>query len=127
MRDLERNEDGVIAYAGTDCSLCYALTAIEGKWKLPVLFVLCMNGSLRYSTLKRALGITNMMLSSTLKELEEYGLVSRTQFNDIPPRVEYAATDLAMELVPTLEAFGAWGEKLREYRKVAGAGASGAE
>lgn len=113
----ERNADGVIAYAGTDCALCYALTAIEGKWKLPVLFVLCMNGSLRYNTLKRALGITNMMLSSTLKELEEYGLVSRTQYNEVPPRVEYEATELARELEPALTAFGAWGEKLRAHRE----------
>ena len=115
--DPHRNDEGVIAYAGCDCSLSYALAAIEGKWKLPVLFVLCMNGSLRYNALKRALGVTNMMLTSTLKELEAYGLVSRRQYNEIPPRVEYTATELALELRPTLEAFGSWGDKVRAYRQ----------
>lgn len=114
--DAPRNSDGVIAYACEGCSLSYALSAIEGKWKLPVLYVLCSNGSMRYSTLKRALGVTNMMLSSTLKELEEYGLVTRRQYNEVPPRVEYEATELAHGLAPALDEFGKWGERLRAAR-----------
>lgn len=112
--------DGVIAYACADCSLSYALSAIEGKWKLPTLYVLCANGAMRYNALKRALGITNMMLSSTLKELEEYGLVTRRQYNEVPPRVEYEATELARGLAPALEAFGTWGEELRAARDAQG-------
>lgn len=113
-----RNDDGVIAYADVDCSLSYALAAIDGKWKLPCLFVLCMNGAVRYNVLKRALGASNMMLMSTLKELEEYGLVERHQYNEVPPRVEYSATELAMELAPTLMSLGEWGDKLRAHRDV---------
>lgn len=59
---LERNQDGVIAYAGAGCSFSSALSAVDGKWKLPCLFVPCMNGTVRYNVLKRALGIANMML-----------------------------------------------------------------
>ena len=65
-----------------------ALRAIEGKWKVPVMYVLCKKKSMRYSELRKALDITNMMLTSTLKELEADGLVSRVQYNEVPPRVE---------------------------------------
>ena len=72
-----------------------ALRAIEGKWKVPVMYVLCKQKSMRYSELRKALDITNMMLTSTLKELEADGLVSRVQYNEVPPRVEYSATKMA--------------------------------
>lgn len=104
----------LIIYASEECSMRYACKAIEGKWKLPMIYVLCENGTLRYNELKKALGITNMMLSSTLKELEQEGLILRKQYNEIPPRVEYSLTELAQELVPILEAFSHWGSLLKE-------------
>ncbi len=104
----------ITAYKAEDCPVGYAFKAIEGKWKLPALYVLCENGTLRYNELKKALGITNMMLTSTLKELEEYGIVSRTQYNEIPPRVEYSLTEIGQKLLPVLQEFGVWGELLME-------------
>ena len=86
-----------------------ALKMIEGKWKLPVMYILCKNGALRYNELKRRLDITSMMLTSTLKELEADGLVSRIQYNEVPPRVEYTLTETGYSLKPVLDAMWDWG------------------
>lgn len=56
-------------------------------------------------------GITNAMLSSTLKELEEAGIVRRTQFNEIPPHVEYSLTQCSQDMLPIFYEIAKWGEK----------------
>lgn len=103
----------LIVFTDEECSMRFACKAIEGKWKLPMIYVLSENGTLRYNELKKCLGITNVMLSSTLKEMEAEGLVIRRQYNEIPPRVEYSLTDIALELVPIVEAFSRWGMTLK--------------
>lgn len=100
------------------CPVGFALKAIEGKWKLPILWVLCQNGTLRHSELKKTIiGISNMMLTSSLKELEESGLVNRVQYNEIPPRVEYSLTTVGEKLLPVLDEFAKWGEELMKIKK----------
>lgn len=95
------------------CPVAFALKAIEGKWKLPVLWVLTQNGTLRYNELRRAVeGITNMMLTSTLKELEKDGLITRTQYNEIPPHVDYCLSEAGLKLLPVLDALAKWGTSL---------------
>ena len=76
------------AFTNEMCPMRVACRTLEGKWKIPMIYVLCEHGTLRYNELKKALGITNVMLSNTLKEMEQEGLVIRIQFNEIPPRVE---------------------------------------
>lgn len=96
------------------CPVASALRAIEGKWKLPILWVLSQSGTLRYSELRKSvMGITNMMLTSSLKELEECGLVSRVQYNEIPPRVDYSLTKAGEKLLPVLDELAKWGKELR--------------
>jgi DNA-binding HxlR family transcriptional regulator len=107
----------LVCYTEEGCYIRYACQAVEGKWKLPMMYVLCQNGTLRYNELKRALGITNMMLSATLKDLEEEGLILRVQYNEIPPRVEYSLTELGSQLMPVLAAFDQWGQMLAENEK----------
>jgi DNA-binding HxlR family transcriptional regulator len=107
----------LIYYNTSSCPAGYAFAAIEGKWKLPCMYVLCENGTLRYNELKKALGITNMMLSNTLKDLESYGLVVRIQYNEIPPRVEYSLTEIGSKLLPVMNEFSAWGALLMEENK----------
>ncbi len=90
----------LIIYKDDECSMKRACKALEGKWKIPVIYVLCVaNGTLRYSQLRQALGITNVMLSNTLKDLEEEGLIERNAYNEIPPRVDYSLSELSRELV----------------------------
>jgi DNA-binding HxlR family transcriptional regulator len=97
----------------TLCPVASALNAIEGKWKLPILWILSQNEVMRYNELKKSIeGITNMMLSSSLKELEEHGIVNRVQYNEIPPRVEYSLTEIGKKLLPVLNELASWGENL---------------
>ena len=72
------------------CPVVYSLDLLGRKWRLPILCELDKHGVMRYNELKRRIsGITNMMLTQTLRELEANHLLSRTQYNEIPPRVEY--------------------------------------
>ena len=61
----------LILFADEECSMRFACKAIEGKWKLPVIYVLSENGTLRYNELKKCLGITNVMLSLSLIHISE--------------------------------------------------------
>lgn len=102
----------LIIFQDEACPMKRACKALEGKWKIPVIYVLCENGTLRYSELKKALGITNVMLSNTLKDLEQEGLVLRVSYNEIPPRVDYSLSESAKGLIPAMLAFAKWGEEL---------------
>ena len=96
----------------TKCPLIYALEIIGQKWKLPIMWYLFDNDFTRYNELKRKVkGITNMMLTKSLKELEEHNLVVRTQYETIPPKVEYALTERGKALLPALEELSIWGEE----------------
>ena len=86
-----------------ECVLQRTLNTIGGKWKLPILCSLLSNGSSRYNELlKNIRGISNTMLSKTLKELEEDGLLERSEYLEVPIRVEYDLTDKARQLRPIL-------------------------
>ncbi|WP_289137810.1 helix-turn-helix domain-containing protein [uncultured Brevibacillus sp.] len=100
-----------------DCPLTFALSIIGGKWRLPIIWALWKNETLRYNELKRNIdGITNMMLSQALKEMEDYGLIARKQYMEIPPRVEYSLTEAGKDLVPSLQSLAKWG-KQRQMQK----------
>ena len=93
------------------CPIIYALSIIGQKWKLPILWYLHEKENTQYNELKRRIpGITNIMLTKSLRELEEAGLVSRKVYETIPPKVEYALTESVQELLPTLNELYKWGE-----------------
>ncbi|MCI7145259.1 MAG: helix-turn-helix transcriptional regulator [Clostridiales bacterium] len=95
------------------CPLNYALSVVGGKWKMQIICVLNNQGNLRYNEIKRKLdGISNTVLSTSLKELESAGLVERREFLEVPVRVEYSSTEKADKLIPVLEAFSDWGEEM---------------
>lgn len=99
------------------CPVAYSLKAIEGKWKIPILWVLSQNGTLRFNELKKSVeGITNMMLTSSLKELENDGLVNRVQYNKIPPHVDYSLSEIGEKLLPVLDELAKWGTELMERK-----------
>lgn len=108
-RRIVNNECDI--FSETECPVTYALRMIGGKWHLPVLGMLFKNPVMRYNALKREVrGITNMMLTQTLKDLEHHGLISRTQYSEIPPRVEYSLTQAGWALGPVIQALGEWGQ-----------------
>lgn len=85
------------------CPVVYALSIIGSKWKIPILWHLADEGTLRYNEIKRGVrGITNIMLIQCLRELEEHGLVERHEFGTIPPKVEYSLTERGKTLMPLL-------------------------
>ncbi|OPJ62814.1 winged helix-turn-helix transcriptional regulator [Clostridium chromiireducens] len=96
----------------TECSVIYALDIVGQKWRLPIMWYLSEAEPVRYNELKRKIkGITNMMLTKSLKELEEHNLIVRTQYETIPPKVEYFLTERGKSLLPALNELYKWGEK----------------
>jgi DNA-binding HxlR family transcriptional regulator len=95
-----------------NCPIKRTLELFTGKWNLIVLYELTKADSLRFGNLqKRIDGITNTMLSSTLKDLEKKGFVIRTQFNEIPPHVEYALSESGKGLYTIFIEMANWAEK----------------
>ena len=88
----------------------YTLSVIGGKWKLKIIYVLICMGTVRYGFLKRNIqGITHKMLSSQLKELESQDIVSRKEYPEIPPKVEYSLTQKGQSLFSVVTAICDWG------------------
>ena len=93
------------------CPLSFAMSIVGGKWKMQIICTLNNQGKMRYNELKRKMdGISNTVLAGSLKELEEAGLVKRTEYLQVPVKVEYSSTEKADRLMPVLEAFSEWGE-----------------
>lgn len=102
------------------CPVIYALNMIGQKWKIPILWHLAEEGTLRYNELKRGVhGITNMMLTKSLQELEQCGLIIRTPHGVIPPHVDYCLSDRGKSLIPLLYAFDGWGKAQIEIDRAA--------
>jgi DNA-binding HxlR family transcriptional regulator len=101
--------EGMCSGSGNDGPLIRDLLDHLGdKWTLLVVGML-EAGAVRYSTLKnRVPGISQRMLTRTLKKLERDGLVSRQSYPEIPPRVEYELTPLGYTLIPPAVAFATW-------------------
>jgi len=97
----------------TDCKAELALRVIQGRWKLFILREL-IEGVRRFSDLQRALtGVSQKVLTAQLREFEADGVVARTVYPEVPPRVEYALTAMGRELIPVLDGLHAWGERAR--------------
>ena len=99
------------------CPLLRVMELIGGKWKLPILWHLAEaagegpegGGTVRYNELRRQVrGVTNMMLTKCLRELEAAGLVLRRDFAETPPRVEYALSETGRSLMPILKKLYRW-------------------
>ncbi|MEL6750517.1 MAG: helix-turn-helix domain-containing protein [Pseudomonadota bacterium] len=93
------------------CPVTYCLSIVGGKWK-PVIIFCIANGVDRFGGMRRGVeGITKQMLTKQLRELEADGIVSRTVFAEVPPRVDYALTEKGRSVLPIIEAMSAWGER----------------
>ena len=98
----------------TKCPILYAMELIGQKWKLPILWYIAdaENQTLRYRELERkVVGITATMLTKCLRELEKDGFIIRTQYNTIPPTVEYSLAERGRTLIPALESVYQWAEE----------------
>ncbi len=90
---------------GSFAHVARVLRMIRGRWKLPVLFRLFADPSMRASQFMRDMpGISQKMLTQHLRELENDGLIVRRDFSELPPRVEYSLTAAGRDLMPILMA-----------------------
>lgn len=93
-----------------ECGVEAALGLIDGKWKGVILFHL-LKGRMRFNALARKLGaVTQRMLTKQLRELEADGLIVRTVYAEVPPRVEYSLSTKGRSLEPVICALKAWGD-----------------
>jgi DNA-binding HxlR family transcriptional regulator len=89
-----------------------AISMLEGRWKLLILFHLFGGKTLRFSDLERAIpGVSQKMLTQQLRQLEQDGIVERIVHPEVPPRVEYFLTDWGQSLCPALDTLLTWAEQ----------------
>ncbi len=105
----QNKECGAVCPCSEVCPIGEALAMLSGKWKLRILCGLMVDGTLRYNEIKKRInGITPAVLSSSLKELENDGLITRKSYAEVPVRVEYALTERGSELWPILHRLAHW-------------------
>lgn len=93
----------------TDCPLEYTTNLLGGKWKIRLIWTIYETKCIRFNELKRELdGITDLMLTKILKELVTENIITRKQYNEIPPRVEYSLTENGINLVNALSEIRNW-------------------
>lgn len=110
MRELLHGADG-------KCPVETTLELIDGKWKGVALYHL-LGETLRFNELRRRVpNVTARVLTKQLRELERDGLVIRTVYAEVPPRVEYRLTELGESLRPIILALRQWGAEYRDRRK----------
>nr|ACX83634.1 putative transcriptional regulator [uncultured soil bacterium V167] len=85
---------------------------VFGRWTTPVLWVLNHHGKLRFTEVQKLLpDCTPKVLTQRLRQLEADGLVTRTYYAEMPPRVEYESTELARTLIPVFNALADWSDQ----------------
>jgi DNA-binding HxlR family transcriptional regulator len=100
-----------LEYEGLPCKVRTGC-AVWRKWTMYIMYILTENESIRVNEFQRQIGsISIRMLSRTVGELVEYGLVLRREFQSILPHVEYFLTDLGRALTPALGTLGRWGHQ----------------
>lgn len=100
------------------CPVETTLTLISDKWKVLILRDLLLNGTMRFGELRKSIGhVTQKVLTSQLRQMEESGLLTRKVYAEVPPRVEYTLTELGYSLKPILDAMWAWGTHYKQTQE----------
>lgn len=96
-----------------ECPVATTVQLIGSKWKLLIIRNL-LERSWRFNELKKSLeGISQKVLTDSLRSMEEDGLITRTVYPEVPPRVEYALSDIGESMRPILTAMQIWGENYK--------------
>lgn len=98
------------------CPFVTAQKLLQGKWAILILHAL-NEGTKRFNELERDIQITHATLSSQLKYMEKEGLVHRTVYPEVPPRMEYSLTAMGRRFAPVLDSIQIWGEEYIEFLK----------
>ena len=99
-----------------ECPVATTVELIGSKWKLLILKYL-LNKTMRYNELKREIdGISQKVLTSTLKSLVEDGIVIRTSYPEVPPRVEYSLSEIGESMRPVIDVMADWGNTYKNKK-----------
>ena len=99
------------------CPVETTLTLISDKWKVLIIRDL-LSGTKRFGALKKSIGgVSQKVLTAQLRQMEENGLLTRTVYPEVPPRVEYTLTELGYSLKPILDAMWDWGETYKAQKE----------
>ncbi|RIY33032.1 winged helix-turn-helix transcriptional regulator [Psittacicella gerlachiana] len=96
------------------CPIALTVSVIASRWKLLIIRDLLVSTKRNSELLASLDGVSQKVLTSTLKEMVKQGLVTRKVYPEVPPRVEYSLTPLGFSLVPVLVALKNWGEHFQE-------------
>lgn len=97
-----------------ECPVAITVSLIGSKWKLLIIRNLQMR-PWRFNELKKSLvGVSQKVLTDSLRSMENDGIITRTVYPEVPPRVEYALTELGSSMTPILDAMSLWGENYRK-------------
>ena len=100
------------------CPVETTLKMIGKKWKIIILREL-LAGTKRFGELKKSVdGISQKVLTSNLRQMEDDGLLIRQIFNEVPPRVEYTLTDVGYSLASVLDSMAEWGDGYKKFLKL---------
>ena len=112
--EFQEKVGSIILTENGNCPVTPVIQMLQGKWKLQIIYELCIQSPMRFGQLRKMLEpITNTMLTNALKELEADGLIHREEYPQIPPKVEYSLTERGRSLIPILDLMCEWGEKHR--------------
>ena len=100
------------------CPVATTVQMIGSKWKLLIMRDLLLNGSMRFKALQRSVGgVSQKVLTTSLRSMEDTGLIVRRVHAEVPPRVEYSLTEVGQSLRSILDSMWAWGESYQALTK----------
>jgi len=100
------------------CPIETTICLLDSKWKILIIREL-LSGTKRFGEVKKSVtGITQKVLTSKLREMEEDGLIERKIYPQIPPKVEYTLTDVGYSLRPVVDALKDWGKDYKKYTRL---------
>lgn len=106
LQTSDRNEN---------CPVLRSLKIFEGKWNIRIIYELAIQETVRFNELQRNISnISQASLSRALKDLQDKGIITRKQYNEIPPKVEYSLTEKGKALLPVFFELYKWGNKYLE-------------
>lgn len=99
------------------CPYVTSQKVLTGKWSMYIMYLLAQSKSIRFNELLRLMPeeMTHTTLSRQLKTLENEGLIIRTEYAQIPPKVEYSLSEIGAKFSPVLKALGEWGDEYIAY------------
>lgn len=103
-----------IVFDENSCPVTATMKVLGGKWKSILINAIYFTSPARFGELKRSVvGITQSMLTSQLRELEDDGIITRKIYAEIPPRVEYTLTEFGLTLSPIIHSMAEWGKQYK--------------